>query len=58
MSIATVDIKYKGERSPLLNSTHFLTAAVARCFGGDARKLTLPKFVNKKTNDLELQLPL
>lgn len=58
MSIATVDVKYRGERSPLLNSTHFLAAAVARCFGGDARKLSLPEFPNRKSNDLELQLPL
>ena len=53
MSIATVDVKYRGERSPLLNSTHLMAAAVARCFGGDARKLALPEFVNKKNNDLE-----
>jgi CRISP-associated protein Cas1 len=58
LNIATLDVKYRGERSPLLNSTHFLTAAVAKCFGGDARKLALPEFVNKKNNDLELQLPL
>ena len=58
LGVATVDVKYRGERSPLLNSTHFLAAAVAKCFGGDARKLALPEFVSNKTNDLELQLPL
>lgn len=58
LTIATVDVKFRGERSPLLNSTHFLATAVAKCFGGDARKLALPEFVNKKNNDLELQLPL
>ncbi|MFN4144895.1 MAG: type II CRISPR-associated endonuclease Cas1 [Runella sp.] len=58
MNIATIDVKYRGERSPLLNSTHFLAAAVARCFGGDARKIALPEFPTKKSNDLELQLPL
>ena len=58
LSIATIDVKYRGERSPLLNSTHMLAAAIAKRFGGDARKLSLPEFVNRNSNDLELQLPL
>ena len=58
LNVATLDVKYRAQRSPLLNSTAFMAAGIVKCFKGDARKIGMPEFTSRKSNDLDLQLPL
>jgi CRISP-associated protein Cas1 len=58
MMLSTVDVKIKRERSPLLNATHLVATSLTKAFEEGNRKLTLPEFTTKHTNDIELQLPL
>ncbi len=43
LSIATVDVLFDGERSPLMNAAQRTTASLAKCFEGKAKKVLYPK---------------
>lgn len=43
LSIATVDVCFSGERSPLMVGTQRTTASLARCFDGSEKKLIYPE---------------
>ena len=58
LNVATLDVKYRAQRSPLLNSTAFMAAGIVKCYKGDARKIGMPEFTSRRSNDLDLQLPL
>lgn len=43
LGIATVDVLFDGERSPLMNAAQRTTASLAKCFEGKAKKVLYPK---------------
>lgn len=43
LSIATVDVRLDGERSPLMNAAQRTTASLAKCFEGKTKKVLYPK---------------
>lgn len=43
LSIATLDVIFDGERSPLMIATQRTTASLARCFEGSEKKLLFPE---------------
>ena len=45
LGIATVDVKIKDERSPLMVGMQRTTASIAKCFEGESKKISYPEFV-------------
>ena len=45
LGIATVDIKIKDERSPLMVGMQRTTSSLAKCFEGELKKIYFPEFV-------------
>jgi CRISPR-associated protein Cas1 len=43
LGIASVDVLFDGERSPLMNAAQRTTASLAKCFEGKAKKVLYPK---------------
>lgn len=43
LGIATADVLFDGERSPLMNAAQRTTASLAKCFEGKAKKILYPK---------------
>ena len=56
LALATTDVSYRAERSPLLSSTYALAAQLAKCYTGEARKLLLPEW--PKSSSAQPLLPL
>lgn len=46
LSIMTADVVIDGQRSPLMVALQRSTASLARCYLGEARKITYPEWVN------------
>lgn len=43
LALASVDVLLNGERSPLMVAAQHTTASLARCFGGNAKKILYPE---------------
>lgn len=43
LGIASVDVLINGERSPLMVAAQHTTASLAKCFGGNAKKIVFPE---------------
>jgi CRISPR-associated protein Cas1 len=43
LGIASVDVRFDGERSPLMNAAQRTTSSLAKCFEGKAKKVLYPK---------------
>jgi len=43
LGLATVDVQFDDERSPLMNAAQRTTASLAKCFEGKAKKVLYPK---------------
>ncbi len=46
LNIPAMDVKIKGEKSPLMVAVQKTTASLARCFEGKVRKIDYPEFVS------------
>lgn len=44
LSIPTLEVSIEGKRSPLMVAATTTTASLAKCFGGELRKIIYPKF--------------
>lgn len=45
LGLATVDVLFDDERSPLMNAAQRTTASLAKCFEGNAKKILYPKLL-------------
>jgi CRISPR-associated protein Cas1 len=45
LSIPTLDVQINGQRSPLMVAVNQSTASLAKCYGGEIRKLAYPSFI-------------
>ena len=43
LSIPTIDVQISGKRSPLMIAASTTTASLAKCFGGEIRKIVYPE---------------
>ena len=48
LSIPTLEVSIEGKRSPLMVAATITTASLAKCFGGELRKIVYPEF-SKRT---------
>ena len=45
LTIPTIDVKIKGEKSPLMVAVQKTTASLSRCYEGKLRKIEYPEFI-------------